>query len=81
MTDLSHQLLLHLQLLIQLILSLLEGDTAAALGVFDPDPPVVDLLQEVVGAQLVFNEQHSGSVEPNTIMVHSQSKINSRRVT
>lgn len=73
MTDLSHQLLLHLQLLVQLVLPLLEGDAAAALGVFDPDPPVVDLLQEVVGAQLVFDGQHSGSVGPNTILVQSQS--------
>lgn len=58
---LCHQLLLDLQLLVQLVLPLLEGDAAAALAVLDPDAPIVDLLQEVVRTQLVFDAQHARS--------------------
>lgn len=58
---LCYQLFLDFQLLGQLVLPLLEGDAAAALAVFDPDTPVLYLLQEVAGTQLVFNAQHSGS--------------------
>ena len=60
-THLCYQLSLYLQLLVQLVLLLFEGDAAAAMAVFDSDAPVVYLLQEVVGTQLVFNVQHSGS--------------------
>lgn len=58
---LCYQLFLDFQLLGQLVLPLFEGDAAAASAVFDPDAPVVYLLQEVAGTQLVFNAQHSGS--------------------
>lgn len=58
---LCNQLLLYFQLLVQLVLPLFKGDAAAALAVFDSDAPVVYLLQEVSGTQLVFNPQHSSS--------------------
>ena len=57
------QLPLDLQLLIQLVLPLLEGDATAAVGVLDPHAPVVDLLQEVAGTQLVLDPEHSRPVE------------------
>lgn len=60
---LCFQLSLDLQLLIKLILPLLKGDAAAAVRVLDPHTPVVDLLQEVAGTQLILDEQHTSSVE------------------
>lgn len=60
-THLCYQLSLYFQLLVQLVLPLFEGDAAAASTVFDPDAPVVYLLQEVARTQLVFNAQHSSS--------------------
>lgn len=60
---LCFQLPLDLQLIVQLILPLLEGDATTAVGVLDPHAPVVDLLQEVAGTQLVLDPQHTGPVE------------------
>lgn len=57
------QLSLYLKLVIQLVLPLLEGDAAAAVGVFDPHTPVVYLLQEIAGTQLILDPEHSSPVE------------------
>ena len=57
------QLPLDLQLIVQVVLPLLEGYAAAAVGVLDPHPPVVDLLQEVAGAQLILDPQHARTVK------------------
>lgn len=65
---LSFQLPLDLQLVVQLVLPLLEGDAAAAMGVLDPHAPVVDLLQEVAGAQFIFDPQHTSPVEVEDAM-------------
>lgn len=59
---------LDLQLVVQLVLPLLEGDAAAAIGVFDPHSPVVDLLQEVAGTQLVLDPQNTRPVEVEDAM-------------
>lgn len=58
-TDLLHQLLLNLQLVVQLILTFLKGDATAALAVFDPDAPVADLLQETARTKIIFDPQNS----------------------
>lgn len=77
---LCYQLSLYFQLLVQLVLPLLERDAAAALTVFDSDAPVVNLLQEVAGTQLVFNAQHpspdgeDGDRRPGSISVNSCSR-------
>lgn len=62
------QLPLDLQLLVQLILPLLEGDAAAAVGVLDPYAPVVDLLQEVARTQFVLDPKHTSPVEVEDAM-------------
>lgn len=57
------QLPLDFQLVVELVLPLLEGDAAAAVGGLDPHAPVVDLLQKVAGTQLVLDPEHSRPVE------------------
>lgn len=62
------QLPLDLQLLIQLVLPLLEGDAAAAVCVLHPHTPVVDLLQEVAWTHLVPDPQYASPVEAEDVV-------------